>query len=65
MWVGAVDPRLVDLTGPYPGSETDPATGPVRAYLRTIRDCYDVALQLLATFLRHAGASNPFLRPLV
>jgi hypothetical protein len=54
MWVGAVDPRLVDLTGPYSGSETDPATGPVRAYLRTIRDCHDIALQLHGAFHSYA-----------
>ncbi len=44
MWVGAVDPRLVDLT-PYPESAAvDPARGPLGAYARTVRECYEVAL---------------------
>jgi hypothetical protein len=45
MWVGAVDPRLVNLTDPYPDSSEDPAKGPVGAYLRTVRDCYGLALE--------------------
>lgn len=45
MWVGAVDPRLVSLTDLYPESSEDPARGPVGAYLRTVRECYDLALE--------------------
>ena len=54
MWVGAVDPRLVSLTDPYPDSAADPAKGPLGAYARTLRYCYDIALEFDGAFHSYA-----------
>lgn len=69
LWVGSVDPRLVDLSKlPYPeGAEvfgglrgvgkTVPAKGPIREYLETVRNCYEIALEFDGAFHSYAESA--------
>jgi hypothetical protein len=55
VWIGAVDPRLVDLAAlPYPEDKADPVKGPIREYLGTVRDCYHAAMDLDGAFYSYA-----------
>jgi hypothetical protein len=46
LWVGSVDPRLVNLSSGIAGiSKADPAKGPIRRYAWVVRSCYEITLE--------------------
>lgn len=69
LWVGSVDPRRVNLANlPYseganvfgglPGlGKTDPAKGPIRAFLGTVWQCYRIALKFDGAFHSYAESA--------